>query len=389
MQSQTFSLYLHIPFCRAICTYCAFNTYSGMENAIDAFVNALNEELLYIARQKPNLAIKTVFFGGGTPSMLSVPQFELLFSTLNTHFNLLPNAEICIEANPNDITFSYLEGLKHVGINRLSLGMQSSDPKELAMYGRQHDNRMVEDAISNAIKVGINNISLDLIFGNPHQTLDNWGRTLYQAVSYQPKHISLYGLEVKGGTVLKKQIQAGLLPTPDDDLAADMYQLADEILTVDGFRQYELSNWSLPQHQAEHNLQYWRNLPYIGVGAGAHGYVDGYRTIVTRLPQRYITAMMHHEKSLREFPRTPATSKITPVNKESEMLETIMTGLRLTQEGLSIPMFEERFGVNLYELRRVEIDKLVQLNMIEATETSLRLTKAGRFVSNRVISELV
>jgi oxygen-independent coproporphyrinogen-3 oxidase len=360
-----------------------------MDDSIEPFVQALLAELRYIARVKPQIPLKTVFFGGGTPSMLSIAQLALILDTIRRDFALVPHAEISLEANPNDLNRVYLQGLVSVGVNRLSLGMQSADERELAMYGRQHTSEMVAQAVQDAHAVGLTNISLDLIFGNPHQTLQQWERTLQQALRYLPTHISLYGLEVKGGTVLKAQITRGDLPSPDDDLAADMYQLAESVLEDAGLQHYEISNWAKMGYEAQHNLQYWHNLPYLGVGAGAHGYVDNVRTIVTRLPQRYIHAMQYATQSQRAFPRTPATSKAVPVTRESEMVETLMTGLRLTREGISREGFKARFGVDIVAERATSLSRLVSLGMVEVTETAVRLTKAGRFISNRVISELL
>lgn len=386
---EPISLYLHIPFCRAICTYCAFNTYANMDDSIEPFVQALLAELNYIARDQPRIPLKTVFFGGGTPSMLSIAQLKRILATIRQEFALVPYAEISLEANPNDLNLAYLQGLMSVGVNRLSLGMQSADERELIMYGRQHTNSMVAQAVQDAHAVGLNNISLDLIFGNPYQTLEQWEQTLKQALSYAPAHISLYGLEVKGGTALKAQMMRGDLPSPDDDLAADMYQLAEDLLEEAGLQHYEISNWAKMGYEAQHNLQYWHNRPYVGVGAGAHGYVNNVRTIVTRLPQRYIHAMQYSTQSQRAFPRTPATSKAVLVTRENEITETLMTGLRLTREGVSRESFMERFGIDLVAEYRQRLERLVALGMIEVTETAVRLTRAGRFISNRVISELL
>src|SRR5690606_30273879 len=226
-----------------------------------------------------------------------------------------------------DLNLPYLTGLREVGFNRISIGMQSAQPTELELFHRRHDVPMVAAAVEAAREAGFDNLNLDLIFGIPNQTMVNWQETLEYAIGLGPQHFSLYGLELKGGTALTKDVKAGLLPTPDDDLAADMYEYASIRLPAAGLQQYEISNWCVPGYEAKHNLQYWHNLPYAGLGPGAHGYVGGARTIVMRSPQRYIQAMQTAPSKAAVFPRTPATSKIIPVDAKTEMSETIMMGL--------------------------------------------------------------
>jgi oxygen-independent coproporphyrinogen III oxidase len=385
--TSSYSIYIHIPFCRHICTYCAFNTYADMDDSIQPFVDALCKEIAFVGKSKADLSVHTVFFGGGTPSMLSITQFGQILGVIKASFVLDKDAEITIEANPNDLTHDYLIGLREVGIDRLSVGMQSSNERELKLYERQHSHEITIEAIALARQAGFKNISLDLIFGNPEQTIDEWQATLEKALDLKPQHISLYGLEVKGGTVLKKQIQQGLVHKPNDDLAADMYELADETMQQAGLRQYEISNWSLQGFQARHNLQYWHNLPYLGLGAGAHGYANQTRTIVIRHPGRYIQAM--NGTNLKEFPRSPATSKATLVDEDTEISETIMVGMRLTEEGIQRKTFFERFGVDVYEIRKPTIDKYVGLGMVLLDADCVRFSQAGRLLSNLILSELI
>lgn len=387
--NHSVSLYLHIPFCRTLCSYCAFNTYAGMDAIIPEFVSALIEELKYPALSQPQMSVHTIFFGGGTPSLLAPEHYERIFAVLRRHYRVADHAEISLEANPNDLSPDYLTGLRAVGFNRLSIGMQSAVEQELRLYHRRHDVAMVAAAVEMAKAAGFTNISLDLMYGAPHQTLQDWERTLDTAIAYQPQHISLYGLELKGGTPLTKDVKTGKLPQPDDDLAADMYDIATERLAQSGFEQYEISNWCQPGFMARHNLQYWHNLPYLGFGPGAHGYAGNVRTIVMRLPQRYVAALQKgHDKKLA-FPRTPATSKATQVTRDAEIAETIMMGLRLTQQGIQRTVFQSRFGVDLLELHRPTIEKFVNYGLLEVDETRIRLTQRGRLVSNAVIREMI
>jgi oxygen-independent coproporphyrinogen-3 oxidase len=360
-----------------------------MDAIIPEFVAAFIKELAYPALSQPQMPVHTIFLGGGTPSLLTPEQYQQIFAAIHEHYAVAPAAEISLEANPNDLSLDYLAGLRAAGFNRLSIGMQSAIEQELRLYNRRHDGAMVAAAVDMAKAAGFNNISLDLIYGTPHQTLPDWEMTLATAIGYQPQHISLYGLELKGGTPLTKDVKMGKLPQPDDDLAADMYDMATEKLAQAGFEQYEISNWCLPGFAAQHNLQYWHNLPYLGFGPGAHGYAGGCRTIVMRLPQRYIAALQDQNEKKIIFPRTPATSKITRVTREADIAETIMMGLRLTKEGIQRAVFAARFGVDMLDLHRPTIEKFVNYGLLEVTPNLIRLTQAGRLVSNAVIREMI
>jgi oxygen-independent coproporphyrinogen III oxidase len=387
MDNQTLSVYLHIPFCKIMCSYCAFNTYTGMENIIPPFVDALSKEIRYVGRGN-TMAVGSIFFGGGSPSMISLPQYENLFAALRESFRILPDAEITIESNPNDLSRDYLAGLRSVGINRLSMGMQSSNPQELKLFNRQHDMQTVIDAVAAAQSVGFDNISLDLIFGIPNQSLDTWRETLGQAIALNIQNISAYNLILEGNTPLKDAVDAGEVPSPDDDLDADMYELLTEIMAEADFEQYEISNWAKAGYESRHNIQYWRNWPYLGLGAGAHGFANGVRYIVTRYPQRYIDAMNETGEAL-EFPRTPAVTKASVVDRENDMAETILMGLRMTKEGIPRERFKERFGVDIVELHQEAIEKHIGYGLLQVDDERIRFTQAGRLLSNAVIRDLI
>lgn len=387
MDNQTLSIYLHIPFCKVMCSYCAFNTYTGMESIIAPFVEALSKEIRYVGHGT-EMPVGSIFFGGGTPSMISIPQYQQLFAALHESFTILPDAEITIESNPNDLSRDYLSGLRAVGINRLSIGMQTSNPEELKLFNRQHDTQTVIDAVKTAQAVGFDNISLDLIFGIPNQSLESWRETLNQAIALNIQNISAYNLILEGNTPLKDAVDAGQIPSPDDDLDADMYDLLTEMLAEADFEQYEISNWAKAGYESRHNLQYWRNWPYLGLGAGAHGFANGVRYIVTRYPKRYIDAMNEGQEGL-EYPRTPAVTKATVVDRKNDMAETILMGLRMTQEGILRDSFKARFGVDIAEIHAEAIEKHIGYGLLELNEERLRLTQAGRLLSNAVIRDLI
>jgi oxygen-independent coproporphyrinogen III oxidase len=380
------SIYLHIPFCSTKCTYCAFNTYTNLEALVEPFVQALIREIGVVSA--PDRAVHTVFFGGGTPSLLTLEQLKRILQTIRLHFNLLPDAEISLEANPNDLDFAYLSGLKAVGVNRLSIGMQTANPNELALFARRHDNDAVARAVFSARAAGFDNLNLDLIYGFSHQTMDSWQTTLQQALALKPEHLSLYALGLEDGTPMKAWVDRGKLPAPDDDLTADMYEMATDVLADAGYEQYEISNWSKPGRQCRHNLQYWRNLPYLGLGPGAHGYVDGVRYATVLSPRRYIDVMEDIRQSYT-IPYTPATADPVVVTPDDEIAETLIMGLRLTQEGIKRQVFQQRFGIDLVELHRPIIEKYERYGLLYFDDKVVKITQQGRLLSNQIFRELV
>lgn len=387
------ALYLHVPFCRTKCTYCAFNAYANQDQLIRPFVEALRREICHVGAHAPGHHVFSVFFGGGTPSMLSSQQIAVIIKTIAGCFNLESGAEISLEANPNDITVEYAQALRDAGVNRISLGMQSANEKELKLFARRHDNDQTARAVSAVRMAGFENVNIDLIYGIPHQTLLDWEWTLEQMLKLQPDHVSLYALGLEEGTPIYDWVARGRLPVPDDDLAADMYELATDLLAEAGYDQYEISNWSKPGYQCRHNLQYWRNLSYLGLGPGAHGYAGGMRYAVVSVPSLYmelLTSNLDDSEALA-FPLSPAADKTTVavVDRVSEMTDTLLMGLRLTQEGVERTQFRARFGIDITDAYSVVIDHFVRLGLLEVTERRVRLTRKGRLLSNQLFRELV
>jgi oxygen-independent coproporphyrinogen III oxidase len=393
---QAYSLYLHIPFCHHRCSYCDFNTYAGMKDLIPDYVSALCKEIELLAKSAgKRLPIKTVFFGGGTPSLLPDSEIERILTTLWGSLDLQGCLEINLEANPGTLSLDYLINLHRLGVNRISLGMQSANPAELRILEREHSMEEVYKAVDWARQAGFRNINLDLIYGIPEQSMTVWQDTLDQALSLDPEHLSLYALTLEHGTPMQHQVLNGLLPEPDSDLAADMYEHASQRLEQAGFIQYEISNWARPglngyPQGCLHNLQYWRNLPYLGLGAGAHGFAGGYRTANVLAPAVYIQRCL--EGNGRTFPSTPATVDCLLVERDAEIAETMMMGLRLVQEGVSGVGFRERFGKSLRDCFGPQIDKLLLLGLIEwggQDKNRLRLTQKGRLLGNQVFVEFI
>ncbi len=381
------ALYLHIPFCKTRCTYCAFNTYTHAEAHQPAYVAALCNELAWLGTATP-LPLHTIFFGGGTPSLLDPSQIANILQTCQRAFQILPEPEITLEVNPFSAADGYFERIRAAGVNRLSIGMQSAHPSELRLMARDHDSQAVPRTVRAARAAGFTNINLDLIFGLPYQTLPMWQESLHAALDLQPQHLALYALELESGTVMTRDVGRGRLPLPDEDLAAEMYEMADAMLTQHGLLQYEISNWARPGFECRHNLQYWRNLPYLGVGAGAHGCANGMRYSIVRPIRRYI-ALAGAQRAPMPFPFTASVEWHEQIDKPTAMLEHLLTGLRLVRQGVCESEFQARFGVGLLEVFGTPFQRLCQQGLLEREGETWRLTASARLISNRVFAALL
>lgn len=398
-----YSLYLHIPFCRHRCAYCDFNTYERLEALIPAYVRALCGELRWIGRSAGRrLPVHSLFFGGGTPSLLPVGELGSLLEAARESFELLPGAEITLEANPGTLSLEYLQGLRSLGVNRLSLGMQSAQPGELLLLERQHGYPDVLHSAQWARRAGFDNLNLDLIFGLPGQSLESWRESLEMALDLGPEHLSLYALSLEHGTPMRAWYERGLLPEPDPDLAAEMYEYASQRLAEQDFVQYEISNWARRRQDGQplacrHNLQYWRLLPYLGFGAGAHGYALGVHTVNVLAPAAYIQRMQATgdpgaAQPRLDFPRSPANASAEQPAQREQMGEWMMMGLRLTEEGISARDFRQRFGQELQAVYGREIERLLRLGLLEWRDRvgeRLRLSERARLLGNQVFIEFV
>jgi oxygen-independent coproporphyrinogen-3 oxidase len=428
--SSPLSLYLHIPFCTHRCAYCDFNTYAGQESLIPAYVGALVQEINFVGNklrttQSSNYTTKphTIFFGGGTPSLLSPKQFESIFKAIHNNFTLTEDGEITIEANPGTVSYENLLKLRKIGINRISYGVQSANTEELRMLERAHNFFDVLEAVTSARKAGFDNLNLDLIYGLPEQTLQTWQTTIQRILDLHPEHISAYALTLEHGTPFGRWATKGLLPLPDPDLAAEMYEWAGETLEANGYVQYEISNWSkikdessnqapssfIPQNSSfacKHNLQYWRGLPYLAFGAGAHGYANGYRYSNVLGIKTYIDRLTNSPITNYEFPLSPVTVNHHKQSLADDMSEFMITGLRLTQEGVNEQEFQTRYGQSMRDVYGKEIEELLKLGLIESPSPNgrlrsapqggargegdfIRLTKHGRLLGNQVFMRFV
>ena len=406
------SLYVHIPFCRHRCAYCDFNTYARQEQEIPAYVTALCREARTAGAGAPDdLILQTIFFGGGTPSLLSPAQIGAILKSIYDAFTVTARAEITLEANPGTVSVAGLQALRQAGINRLSLGVQSANGEELRLLERQHSYRDVLDAVAAARRAGFTNLNLDLIYGLPEQTLETWKTSVKRILDLRPEHVSAYALTLEHGTPFGAWARRGLLPLPDPDLAADMYEWASSELEGAGYSQYEISNWAREGHECRHNLQYWRGLPYLGLGAGAHGYSSGYRYSNVLAIRRYVSRMLGEshaavpgeaENPVKDaaigFPMSPAAADAHLQTEDEDMAEFMIMGLRLTGEGIGAGTFERRFGRMLVDRYPRELPALVDLRLLEWVEPgkgsaivgkssddrAIRLTRRGRLLGNQV-----
>lgn len=357
-----------------------------------AYVEALCQEIEIIGRKSDtDEEIHTMFFGGGTPSLLKAQQVNQIISASRRSFRVCQEAEITLEANPGTVTQESIQQYVASGVNRFSFGMQSAHPDDLRILDRLHTFEEVLAAVKACKIAGIRHINLDLIFGIPGQSLERWKSTLQRATDMGVDHLSVYGLTIEEETPMYRWIQKGLLELPDDDLAADMYELAEEFLGSEGFDQYEISNWSRGETaQCRHNLQYWHYGPYYGFGAGAHGFINGMRTENVSLIPEYLMRM--HENSPQAYPAGPAIKEASKLSWWDQAQESMMVGLRLTSSGVSDIEFKRKFGIEFDKLFAEQIARLISeglLEIISGSERSLRLTRKGRLLGNQVFLEFV
>lgn len=314
--------------------------------------------------------------------MLPPGQIAALLDVCRSRFDLPGGIEISIEANPGTVDLAKLRDFRAAGVTRLSLGVQSAQAAELALFHRSHTFEETSQAFQWARQAGYNNIGIDLIYGAPRQTLDSWHDTLDRVLAWEPEHISLYSLTVDEGTPLERQIGQGKIDAPDPDLAADMYDAARERLGKANLCQYEISNWARPGYECWHNRQYWLGEPYLGFGAGAYGTVDGLRYWNVRAIGEYIERVQQGER--RRFPPSLAAEGFETINERLAMIETMMLGLRLVSEGVPRERFAQRFGRTIDGVFGSTVSDLVRLGLLVDDGETLRLTEQAYLISNQV-----
>jgi oxygen-independent coproporphyrinogen-3 oxidase len=386
---QSLGLYIHVPFCAAKCVYCDFNSYAGREHLIPAYAEALLQEVRLWSHLAGRRSVPTLYFGGGTPSLVPLEKLGAVMRALHDAFAVQDDAEVSIEANPGTVDERYLRGLRDLHFNRLSLGVQSFDNRELQALGRIHSADDAREAYRAARAAGFDNVNLDLLFGLPRQRLADWRPSLEEALRLRPEHLSLYTLTVAEGTPLARDVAQGRVPAPDPDRQADMYLWAEDHLAAAGYDHYEISNWSLPGRRCRHNVAYWENREYLGLGAGAHSHLDGRRFANTASPERYVTLMEDAGASgMSGQAHMPQLVSVETVDETLAMADTLIMGLRLS-EGVSLSAFRERFGMELSERYSEQLPGLLGAGLLEMTDGGLRLTRRGRLLGNEVFQRFL
>ncbi len=392
-QTGPIALYVHIPFCETKCPYCDFNTYARIEDLIPSYVAALKSEIALWGDVLDHVAVKTIFLGGGTPSYLPAELTSSILGTVSDSFRVCPDAEVTLEANPGDLTPAKLQTYMESGLNRLSIGVQSLDDDLLSLLGRRHTAAQAVGAYRMSTDAGLDNVSVDLMYGLPGQTLDQWRRTLDGATELGPVHVSAYALTLEGGTPMEVSVRSGHLSQPDPDLAADMYLAAEDVFRALGYRHYEISNWALPGRESRHNLAYWRNEPYLGVGPGAHSSLRGHRFANMRSPREYVRRLdsvadpgaSKDDPWVETLRKIPVVDEVEVTDRRLDIAETLMLGLRLDC-GVGVAEFADRFGVEPSDVYGTDIEEFTRAGLLETDNGSLRLTPRGRLLSNEVFS---
>lgn len=380
-------LYIHIPFCMKKCRYCDFVSFEGMQPHTDHYITTLLMEACQ-QRSKAPEPMDTVYLGGGTPSLLKPEQLRKLIDGIRSIFDISRNAEITVEANPGTITPRWLDTAVSLGINRISLGMQAAQDQLLQRLGRIHHRHDVDQAVQEARKAGFRNISLDLMFGIPGQSLDDWQETLQYALSMNVEHISAYGLIPEENTPLNEDLLSGRLSLPDPEDERSMYDVLKQTMHAHGFEQYEISNFSLPGFACRHNIGYWRQIPYLGLGLSAASLLnlkreaDGLHYMRTKNPdtfRQYDHLVLEHAYEERE------SESILPAEAR---FETVMLGLRMTR-GISKSEFLRLHGVSLESLYGQKLHYFQKHDLIRETNDRWFLTSRGMDIQNAILVEMM
>ena len=375
-------LYIHIPFCVRKCTYCDFASFAGKEHWMRSYVDLLLLECDQQLASLHNPDITSIYIGGGTPSILPAELFQCLLQGIHARFHILPDCEWTCEANPGTLTPQWLDVARQNGVNRLSMGVQAKQSSLLSILGRIHEFSDVQQSVSMAKDHGIENISLDLMFGLPGQNLDMWVETLHAALELKPRHISCYGLIPEDGTPLKRDLDTGKLTLPDENDEREMYDTAIRILHQSGFQQYEISNFALPGYACQHNIGYWRQVYYLGIGVAAS----------SMLPCTGYPYLRKTNPSTLEEYQSVLSGNLLPeiqfISKEEAMFETLMLGLRMN-DGVNEQAFHTMHGVSLEAYRGPALRQQIQKGLIEMSHGSYRLTRRGMDIQNSILVDLM
>jgi putative oxygen-independent coproporphyrinogen III oxidase len=374
------SAYFHIPFCAQICYYCDFNKVFFHGQPVDEYLEAMENEMKRTVEAFPTDRLDTLFVGGGTPTVLEMKQLDFFLQSIYKHFRFsIHEVEFTFEANPNELSKEKLQLLKEAGVNRLSFGVQTFDDSLLKAIGRTHRYEDVMKTIALAKEIGFENISIDLMYGLPQQTLAQFQADLEIAFSLDIQHISAYSLIIEPKTIFYNLMRKGKLPLPTEEEEAQMYEEAMRQMEIHGYHQYEISNYARPSFESRHNLTYWNNEEYYGIGAGAHSYVGGVRRANIKPINKYIETVQE-----TGFPYL----EVHHVTVSEQMEEEMFLGLRKT-EGVSKQRFLEKFGMSVHDVFGRAIAAEKQKGLLEETQTHIRLTHRGKLLGNEVFQAFI
>lgn len=369
-------IYIHIPFCKKACHYCDFHFSVNTEHKA-LLVESIKKEAVLQKDYLNKASVNSIYFGGGTPSLLSAKEIEAIIHSVYQNYTIEKDIEITLEANPDDLTSHYLSALQQTGINRLSIGIQSFDESQLSFLNRAHNRKQAVDCIENARQLNFNNISVDLIYGIPAKNHALWEQSIDAVLSFSPEHISAYCLTIEARTVFGKLVRDNKMPPVDDDFANAQYFYLVEQLEQSGYQQYEISNFSKPGKTSRHNSKYWKDEVYLGLGPSAHSYNGNSRKFNISSNKGYIDAI-----NQRIIPCT--TEKLSLSDKVNER---ILTTLRTTW-GCDTKKINHDFGVNLSEIHNKSISEYVENNKIMVEEGIIRLTPQGKLFADKIASDL-
>lgn len=377
--TNTVGLYIHIPFCRQKCLYCDFPSWAGKEGQMQGYVDALTKEIRKRGTEYTDQQVVSVFFGGGTPTTLTIPMLEQLMQAVFESWNIAEDAEITTEANPGMLDGEMAAALKKMGFNRLSMGVQAWQNRLLKELGRIHTIEVFRENFKAVREAGFTNINTDLMFALPNQTMEDWQETVKNIVAMNPEHISAYSLIIEEGTPFYDRYEKGELKPAEEELDREMYHWAVDYLAEHGYEQYEISNFAKKGRQSRHNRIYWQAEEYLGMGLGSHSYMNGER--------------FHNIYDLQEYIRADGDvsllkEDIERITEEDALAEFMFLGLRLT-EGVSFAGFEERFGQGMKNIYGSQIEELVKDELLQEDEIGIRLTKRGVDISNYVFEKFL
>lgn len=372
-------IYIHIPFCKQRCTYCDFYKETGSSNnQIDAFVEALIQEIQFRKLYLNGETISTVYFGGGTPSVLNFNQFSRIFNKIYSCFNVEDDAEITMEANPDDLTDVYFSTLSPLPFNRLSIGIQSFNNTHLKTINRRHDAQQAKDAVLSARKYGFANISIDLIYALPGQTMDDWKNQLEEAFNLDVEHISAYGLTFEEGTALWRQRNKGLVKVTEDEVTLQMFDYMRLQMSEKGFESYEISNYAKPGFRSRHNSAYWQFVPYLGLGPSAHSFDGKSRQWNISSVQKYMHGLATLEPSIEK----------EILSEQDFYNDFIMVSLR-TSDGINLVSLQNKFGQKLFDFCMENANNQIKTGNLILKNNRLILSDKGIHLTNQVIVELI